>query len=270
MSPPIESLTLQGPSGTITASLARPTGRGPFPSVLVLHEGIGVSAYLLALAERLADAGYLALVPDLYSRDAARHGLSEGQIIRSLPLARASQRDALLRALPCEEQESTRRVLAWFDGRDTSTYLADTLAAISFLRGHRAVRADSVAALGFSRGAALTARLTTSGAGLAAGVLFYGLGPTPDQAAYVRCPLLGHYAEHDPAMTPRVPALAERLRALGKRLTSFVYPGTERGFFNPARPSHRRDAAELAYQRTLRFLDQHLRGAVGLDYATPA
>lgn len=267
MSARVDSLTLQGPSGVITASLARPAGPGPFPGLLLLHEGIGVSAYLLALAERLADAGYLTFVPDLYSRDAARQTLSERQIIRSLPLTRSAQRDALLGALPSEEQESTRRVLAWFDGRDTSTYLADTLAAISFLRRHRAVRADSVAAIGFSRGGGLTARLTTSGAGLAAGVIFYGLGPSPDQAAYVRCPLLGHYAEHDPAITPRVPALAERLRALGKRMTSFVYPGTERGFFNPARPSHRRDVAELAYQRTLRFLDQHLRGVAQLEHA---
>ena len=172
MSPRIESLTLQGPSGTISASLARPAGRGPFPSVLLLHEGIGVSAYLLALAERLADAGYLAFVPDLYSRDAARQTLSEHQIIRSLPLTQSAQRDALLDALPREEQESARRVLAWFDGRDTSTYLADTLAALSFLRRHGAVRADAVAALGFSRGGGLTARLTTSGAGLAAGVIF--------------------------------------------------------------------------------------------------
>jgi carboxymethylenebutenolidase len=258
----IEPLTLQGPHGPIVANLARPQGTGPFPSVLLLHEGIGVTQHLLVLAERLAEAGYLAFVPDLYTRDSARKALTDREVIRALPLARSPQREALLSALPHEEQDGARRVLAWFDGRDSSTYLADTLAAASFLRRHRAVRSEAVASVGFSQGGALSAALATSGAGLAAGVIFYGRGPAPDQATQVRYPLLGHYAEHDPGITPQVPALAERLRALGKQLTTFVYLATEHGFFNPARPVYRRDAAELAYERTLHFLDQQLRGAV--------
>ena len=66
-------------------------------------------------------------------------------------------------------------------------------------------------------------------------------------------------AEHDPAITPQAPALAERLRASGKQFTTFIYLATEHGFFNPARPSYRKDAAELSYQRTLHFLDEQLR-----------
>jgi carboxymethylenebutenolidase len=266
----LEPLTLQGPHGPIAASLARPLGMGPFPSVLLLHEGVGVSHHLLALAERLAEAGYLALVPDLYTRDSARSALTDREVIRALPLARSPQREALLSALPSEEQDGARRVLAWFDGRNTSTYLADALAAASFLRRHRAVRSEAVASVGFSQGGALSAALATSSAGLAAGVIFYGLGPAPDQAAQVRCPLLGHYAEHDPGVTPRVPALAERLRALRKQLTSYVYPATEHGFVNPARPVYRHDATALAFERTLHFLDQHLRGAARLRVGAQA
>lgn len=253
-----EPLTLQGPHGPIAASLIRPQGTGPFPAVLLLHEGIGVGAHLLQLAERLADAGYVTLVPDLYTRDAARQALGERALIRALPLARSPQREALLAALPAEEQEDARRVVAWFQGRDTSTYLPDTLAAASFLRRHRAVRADAVASVGFSQGGGLSAQLSTSGADLAAGVIFYGTGPAVDQASLVRYPLLGHYAEHDPSITPQAPALAERLRASGKQFTTFIYLATEHGFFNPARPSYRREAAELAYERTLQFLNEHL------------
>ncbi|HEX6243150.1 MAG TPA: dienelactone hydrolase family protein [Polyangiales bacterium] len=253
-----EPLTLQGPHGPIAASLVRPHGAGPFPAVLLLHEGIGLSGHLLGLAERLAEAGYVSLVPDLYTRDSARKALSEAEVIRFLPLARAAQRGALLAALPDEAQDSARRVVAWFDGRDSSTYLPDALAAASFLRRHRAVRSDAVASIGFSQGGGLSAQLSTSDAGLAAGVIFYGSGPALEQAAQVRYPLLGHYAEHDPSITPQAPALAERLRAIGKQFTTFVYFATEHGFFNPARPSFRREAAELAYERTLHFLVEHL------------
>jgi carboxymethylenebutenolidase len=256
----IEQLAFQGPHGPVAASLARPKGVGPFPAVLLLHEGIGVSNHLVELAVRLADAGYLGFVPDLYSHDAARKQLSEREVIRALPLVRSAQRDALISALPPEEQASAKRVLAWFEARDTTTYFTDTLAAASFLRRHRAVRSDAVASIGFSLGGGLSAQLASSGAGLAAGVIFYGQGPAPEQAAQLRYPLLGHYAEHDPAITPQVPALAERLRAQGKQLTTFVYLATEHGFFNPARPVYRRDAAELAYERTLQFLSDRLIG----------
>jgi carboxymethylenebutenolidase len=92
-------------------------------------------------------------------------------------------------------------------------------------------------------------------------VIFYGQGPSLDQVAQVRYPLLGHYAEHDPTITPHVPALAERLRAQGKQLTTFVYLASEHGFFNPARPAYRKDAAELAYERTLQFLRERLLGS---------
>lgn len=257
----LEPLTFQGPHGPVTAHLARPRGVGPFPAVLLLHEGIGVTAHLLDLAARLSHAGYVSFVPDLFSHDAARKLLNERDVIRALPLLRAPQRDALIAALPAEQQASAQRVVAWFEARDTTTYFTDALAAVSFLRRHRAVRPEAVASIGFSLGGGLSAQLsTTAGIGLAAGVIFYGQGPLPEQAASVRYALLGHYAEHDPSITPRVPAWAERLRSHGKQLTTHVYLGTEHGFFNPARPTYRKDAAELAYERTLTFLNERLTG----------
>lgn len=254
----LEKLTFRGPHGPIDATLARPAGSGPFPGVLLLQEGIGVTGHLVALAKRLAEAGFITFVPDLYSRDLVRRALRDEDVIRALPLARAPNRAALIAALPQEQQESARQVVAWFEGRDSSTYLADAQAALQFLRHHKAALASALASVGFSLGGGLTAQLAGNGVDLAAGVIFYGQGPSLEQLPKLRFPLLGHYAEDDPAITPQVAALDAQLKAAGKSFINFVYPGTEHGFFNDARPTYRREAAELAYRRTLEFLNEHL------------
>ena len=90
-------------------------------------------------------------------------------------------------------------------------------------------------------------------------MIFYGGGPSPSAASKVRFPLLGHYAEHDAPVTPRVPEIAAALRDAGQSFTHFVYPGTEHGFFNETRPVYAPGAAELAWLRTTEFLKHHLR-----------
>jgi carboxymethylenebutenolidase len=271
--PRLEPIVFEGPHGPVNAHFARPINNGSAPAVLLLQEGIGVTRHLLSLAHRFADAGIAAFVPDLYSRDSARKPLTETEVVRGLSLLRAANREALIAALPAEQRESADRVAAWFHGRDTSTYLGDARAAAYYLKRHSAVQPDAIATVGFSLGGGLSAQLAASGIELAAGVIFYGSGPSDVQLSQIRYPLLGHYAENDPAITSHVPALQAKLAAAGKDFVAHVYPGTEHGFFNESRPVYSRPAAELAFTRTISFLDaQFARAsqAAGLRVAVQA
>lgn len=254
----LESISFEGPHGTVNAHLARPSGQGPFPAVLLLQEGLGVTQHLLRLAQRFAQSGYVTLVPDLYSHEPAHKALSEADVLNGLPLARRDDADAAIAGLPAEQQAGAKRVLAWWKTRNPATYFSDTQAGLQFLKRHESVRPDAIASLGFSLGGGLSAQLAAAGEALAAGVIYYGQGPAADKLAAVRYPLLGHYAENDPAITPVLPALQNALQAAGKQFSAHVYPGTQHGFFSDSRPVYQREAAELAHARTLEFLEQHL------------
>ncbi|HTB76424.1 MAG TPA: dienelactone hydrolase family protein [Polyangiaceae bacterium] len=266
----LDSTTVRGPSGPVHSHIARPAGLSPFPAIVLLQEGLGVTGHLLGLAKRLAGEGFFTLVPDLYSHDKARRSLGDDEVVRWLPLARALNRDALLASLSERDAESARRVIAWFAGRDTSTYLPDVQAAVAHLKRHPEVRPEAIASIGFSLGGGLSAQLAASGADLAAGIIFYGSAPPVDQLRGVRYPLQGHYADHDAAITPNVPAFEAALRAAGKSFSAFVYPGTEHGFFNETRSAFHAPSADLALLRSLAFLREHLGRTEGLPIAQTA
>ena len=226
----LDPITFEGPHGPVEAQLARPAVPGPYPAVLLLQEGLGVTQHLLRLARRFADAGYLTLVPNLYSRE------------------------------PAHKQPTEQEVLPF----------PDVLAAVQYLKRHALVRPDAIASVGFSLGGGLSAELAASGAGLAAGVIYYGQGPKLDQLGKISHPLLGHYAENDPAITPYVRALHAQLKAAGKRFEAFIYAGTDHGFFSDSRPVYKRDAAELAHTRTLEFLGKQLARTTPLPHEKAA
>ncbi|WP_437734406.1 dienelactone hydrolase family protein [Sorangium sp. So ce1335] len=255
----VERTSFLGPRGTVEAVLVRPVtgGRAPTAAVLILHEGLGLTAHTIELARRFAQEGYLAFAPNLYSHDAAHRTFTEAEVARGVGLLRAADRDEVVARLPAEEQERLRKVFAWFSGRDTSTYLPDARAAVAHLADRADVRPGSIAAVGFSLGGGLVGQLAVGGVELAAGAVFYGQAPPLEQVKSVRFPLLVHYAEDDPAITPRAPAVEEAFRSAGRELTAFVYPGTRHGFFNETRPAYNADAAQLAWRRTREFFAEH-------------
>jgi carboxymethylenebutenolidase len=254
----LDPINFPGSRGRINATLAKPRGGTPHPAVLLLQEGIGVTPHLLRVAERISNEGCLVMVPDLYSRDLTRQALTEQQVVQGIPIARSPRRAALLDALDPSERRIYQRVADWYDGRDESSYFPDALSSLAWLKAQGHVRRDAIAAIGFSVGGGLVAKLAASGAELAAGIIFYAKGPAPSSAAQVRFPLQLHYAENDSSVTPQIGEVSAALKAAGRAFSSFVYPGTEHGFFNETRPAYARHAAELAWLRSLEFLKQHL------------
>src|SRR5438128_4911306 len=90
----MEMIEVPTSAGAFPGFLARPTGEGPAPAVLVIMEAFGLNAHIKDVARRLAAEGYVALAPDLYWRG------GKGRTVRYDPLPEAI---ALMQGLKDEE-----------------------------------------------------------------------------------------------------------------------------------------------------------------------
>jgi carboxymethylenebutenolidase len=113
-----------------------------------------------------------------------------------------------------------------------------------------------VAAIGFCWGGGMVNRLAVAaGAALQGGVPYYGPAPDPALAPRVEAAMLLHYAERDQRVNATGLPWAEALKAAGKNVQSFVYPGVEHAFHNDTSAErYNQAAARLSWQRTLDFL----------------
>lgn len=197
------------------------------PGVLVLHAWWGLTDIFTQVCDRLAQAGFVALAPDLY------HGKTTTSVEEAETLAGALNRD--------EERVN-----------------ADLAGAVQALRQQAGGR-GKLAIIGFSMGGAYALDLSIKEAEqIAAVVTFYcaysGLDYSRASAAY-----LCHIAENDPFDPPEAFAETEQeIQAAGKQATFYTYPGTSHWFFEENRPEYNAEAAHLAWERTLQFLREQL------------
>jgi carboxymethylenebutenolidase len=213
--------------------LATPDAAGG-PGVIVLHAWWGLTEPFRQACDRLAEAGFVALAPDLY---------------RGKTTAQVEEAEALAGALNQEEDR----------------VLSDIAGAVKYLRQQHAASpldgGGKLAFVGFSLGGAYALDMSVNLAEeIAAVVIFYATYTGPDfhsaKAAY-----LCHFAEHDPFESAEAAAEMERtLQAAGRPVTCYTYPGTTHWFFEANRPdAYNAEAAALAWERTIAFLNTQLR-----------
>lgn len=216
-----------GSSGTMRGYLVQPTGAGPFPTVLVVHENRGLNPYIEDVARRAAADGFLALAPD---------GL------------------APLGGYPGNDD----------DGRDLQSKLdqgklrTDMLNSARFLKAH-ALSTGKLGVTGFCWGGGTTNWLAaTMGADMHAGVPFYGAAAPAESVAAIKAALLIQYAESDERINAMWPAFEAAMKAAGVRHEAHFYPGTQHGFHNNSTPRYQEAAAKLAWERTVAHFKKHL------------
>ncbi len=265
------SQTTYASNGSVTpATMYRPAAaRGALPAVMVVHGAWGPDAHIRDVADRIASAGYIALVPDLYAHGDGRPAeLAADRVdalrrfADSLPpggLADPEVRAHALAAMPETErarvEQSLAAVRSNMDAPDP--FVAHLRGAVAHLSDHPDCNGQ-IGALGFSMGARLIGLLACDEHALRAGVIFYGAPPPVERARAITSPLLGVYGGKDGRITAGVPAFAEAMDAAGKRFDHHVYPGAPHGFFNDTRPRYRVRSARDAWARTLGFLVEHL------------
>jgi carboxymethylenebutenolidase len=216
-----------GSSGTMRGYLVQPSGAGPYPVVLVIHENRGLNPYIEDVARRVAIEGFVALAPD---------GL--------FPVGGYPGND-----------DDGRNLQASLDQGKLRT---DMLNSARYLKAHE-LSTGKLGATGFCWGGGTTNFLAvTLGPDLKAAVPFYGAAPEPAQVPSIKAPLLIHYAENDERIDALWPAYEAALKANEVPYEVYIYPGTQHGFHNNSTPRYQEAAAKLAWERTVAFFKKNL------------
>jgi len=190
---------------------------------IVLHAWWGLNADVIAFADRLAAAGYAVAAPDLY----------HGDVVDTI--------------------EAADERVGQLDGAEGMSIVRATVEDLATKLGPDA----RLAVLGFSLGASFA--VAAAHAAVRGTVLYYGTGDPSDAGGAQ--PVLGHFAETDPYEDDAWVAQFEGiLRSRGHDAVFHHYPGTGHWFAEPSRDAYRAEAAELAFERTLAFLERALRG----------
>lgn len=216
-----------GNSGRMRGYLVQPSGSGPFPAVLVVHENRGLNPHIEDVARRAAIEGFLALAPDAL---------------------------APLGGYPGNDDDGKKMMRSL----DRGKIRVDMLNSARYLKSHT-LSNGKLGATGFCFGGGVINFLAVEmGAGLNAGVPFYGSAPRSDDVARIRAPLLIQYAENDPRINKARPGYEAALKANNVPFEMHSYPGTRHGFHNNSTPRYNEAAAKLAWQRTIAFFKTHL------------
>jgi carboxymethylenebutenolidase len=217
-----------GPSGGIRADLVRPETDGKVPGAIVIHEIWGLNAHIEDVARRLAVEGFLAMAPDALS-----------------PLGGSP-----------DDPEKARPMIEQLD-RDST--VKNYIAALKYLRTHPRCNGN-VGVIGFCWGGGMANQLAVNSPDLKAAVPFYGMQPSPGDVPKIKASLLLHYAGNDDRINKGIPAFEEALKKASIDYRLYMYAGAEHAFHNDTNAArYNREAAQLAWKRTIAFLKEKLK-----------
>jgi carboxymethylenebutenolidase len=221
------NITFSRPDGKQAAGYLANAGRANAPGVVVIQEWWGLIDQIKGICDRFALAGYDALAPDLYA----------GTVV------------------PYHDREAAGKEMNSLNFLDATDQ--NVRGAVLLLKKSDA----KVGLTGFCLGGAVTILGACRIPELSAAVCFYGIPPEAvAKPADVKVPLQAHFANQDDWCTPQaVNAFEAALKAAGKNAEVFRYDAAH-AFVNEQRDVYDRAAAELAWERTLKFWATHLGG----------
>lgn len=222
-----------GKAGTVFGYLSKPSAAGKYPAIIIISDNTGLGDHFHDVARRYAKEGYVALVPDVFSR----HG-------------------GTAKVNPKGTGVSNMGKLAPLDA-----VVEDVEAGFTYLKSLPEVRGDRLGVTGFCWGGGRAFSSATRIRGLRAVVVFYGDSPEPlELVQNIEAPVLAHYAEKDPRITNEVPATEAAMKKYNKSYAYKIFPGTQHAFFHDARPDrYHPEAAKEAWNRTLEFFKKQLQ-----------
>jgi carboxymethylenebutenolidase len=200
---------------------------GKLPAVLVVHENRGLNPHIEDIARRIALDDFVAFAPD------ALHPLG----------GYPGSEDKARELFPQLDQAKTRE---------------DFIAAAKYLQTSAGAN-GKVGVVGFCYGGGIANFLATKVPTLNAAVPFYGSPAPVADVPNIKAPLLIQFAETDERINAAWPAYEEALKAAKVSYQAFTYPGTQHGFNNDTTPRYNKEAAAIAWKRTMDFFEKQLR-----------
>jgi carboxymethylenebutenolidase len=220
--------------------MSQPESRGPLPAVVLIQHQYGVDSFMEEMTQRVAEAGFFAVTPDLYHRDGA----------------------------DCKDDGPTRRGRA----RDVNI-IKDVSAAVNYIRFGKSADPSRAAIIGFCMGGRVAFLMAAASKDFKAAVSWYGGscfrpwgdGPTPfERTAQINCPIQGHFGETD--QNPTLEDMAKidaELTKYGRVHEFFVYKGAGHGFMDRHHPDrYHAQADQESWRRAMEFLKKQLAAGV--------
>lgn len=215
-------------AGTIKALVSRPAdAKQKLGGIIVVHENRGLNAHIEDVARRAALAGFITVAPDMLT-----------------PLGGYPGNDDQGRELQSK--------------RDRNDMLEDFIAAYDFLKSNKECN-GKIGVVGFCFGGWIANMMAVRIPELAAAVPFYGGQPAVADVPKIKAPLLLHYGELDTRVNEGWPPYEAALKENKKEYAAFIYPKANHGFHNDTTPRYDKEAAELAWKRTIDLFTQRLR-----------
>jgi len=215
----------------VNSFVVYPETKDKATAVVVIHEIFGMSDWVQSLTDQLAEAGYIAIAPDLLSGMGPNGGGTSsldsngvGQAIRDLP---PDQITADLNAV------------------------ADYVSKLPAANG-------KVVVTGYCWGGGQSFRFATNNQKIKAAFVFYGPAPaaadgTPDKAALAKitAPVYGFYAGNDARINATLPKTVEAMNELKKTFDPVTYEGAGHGFMRAGEAPEPADKAAADYEKNL-------------------
>jgi carboxymethylenebutenolidase len=226
--------------GTIPGYYARPDGKGPYPTILVIHEIWGVHEYIQDICRRLAKVGYFAVAPELSARQGDPRKFTDNSMIMQ----------QIINKIPDAE------------------VVSDLDATVAWARKDKTANTVKLGVTGFCWGGRQVWMYAFHNPRLKAAVSWYGFLTHPDSpitpkgpldlAATLKVPVLGLYGGADPNNPePVVREMEAKLKEAHKQCEFVIYPDAPHGFFADYRPSYRPEPAKDGWDRMLAWFKKH-------------
>ena len=205
----------------VNCFITYPEVKDKAPAVIVIHEIFGLTTWVDGVTDQLAEAGYIAIAPDLLwgkgpngegTEAIVKSGGNVGQAIQSLP---ADQITADLNAV------------------------AEYVSKLPACNGKLAVG-------GFCWGGGQSFRYATNNKDIKAAFVFYGSPPPASDMARINCPVYGFYAGNDARIDATIPAATEQMKAASKTYEPVTYEGAGHGFMRAGEQPNPQEANKKA------------------------
>ena len=224
-----KSVSYKSGDETVQGMLYTPTGKGPFPAIIVIHEWWGLNDWVKEQASKLSDQGYMTLAVDLYRGKVASTPDEAHELMRGIPQDRA---------------------------------VRDLRAAFDFLKSQKNVKGDRIGSIGWCMGGGYALDVALEEPELAADVINYGhLAVEENSLKKINAPILGIFGGKDRGIpVDDVKKFEQTMKQLGKKVEIMVYPDAGHAFENPNnKEGYRPEDAADAWKRTVSFLERTLK-----------